>query len=134
MDTAQQGWNLRFTNRFDHSFGRFPGVAWYSLYQPSPHSPKGHDGILVGETHPSGKQWCNIFREALIEFLEHSFLCVRPTDRVPFQRKIMVEARNHPITVQTQLEQPFVEIEQVTVLVPLKQCPQLGSEQFLRLE
>ena len=33
----------------------------------------------------------------------------------------MLEARDHPITVKAELEQTFVKIEQVAVLVPLKQ-------------
>jgi hypothetical protein len=34
----------------------------------------------------------------------------------------MLEARDHPITVKAELEQSLVEVEQVAVLVPLKQC------------
>ena len=46
----------------------------------------------------------------------------------------MLEARDHPVAVEAELEQTLVKVEQVTVLVPLKQRPQLGAEDFLRLE
>jgi hypothetical protein len=48
--------------------------------------------------------------------------------------KVMLETRNYSITVKTELEEAFVEVKQIAVLVSLKQCPQLGSKQFLRLE
>ncbi len=46
----------------------------------------------------------------------------------------MLEARDHPITVEAELEQTLVEVEQVAVFVPLKQRSQLGAEDFLRLK
>ena len=46
----------------------------------------------------------------------------------------MVEACDHPITVEAELEQTFVKVEQVAVLVPLKQRSQLRAKDFLRLE
>ncbi len=50
------------------------------------------------------------------------------------QSEIVLEARDHPITVEAELEQTLVKVEQVAVLVPLKQRSQLGAKDFLRLE
>jgi hypothetical protein len=46
----------------------------------------------------------------------------------------MLEACDHPAAVEAKLEQTLVKVEQVAVLVPLKQRSQLGAEDFLRLE
>src|SRR5436305_1379347 len=50
------------------------------------------------------------------------------------QREIMLKARDHPITVEAELEQTLVKVEQVAVLAPLKQRRQLGAKKFLRVE
>jgi hypothetical protein len=51
-----------------------------------------------------------------------------------FQVEVMLEARDHLSAVEAELKQSLVEVEQVAVLVPLKQCSQLGAEVFLRAE
>src|SRR5690606_1430468 len=76
----------------------------------------------------------DVFRQALIEFLEHPFFRVRSADWMAFLIEIVLEARKQLIAVEPELEQPFVEVEEITVLVSLEQRPQLRSEEFLRLE
>jgi hypothetical protein len=44
----------------------------------------------------------------------------------------MLEAGDQLVTIQIQVQQPFIEVEQITVLVPLEQSPQFRAEKFLR--
>ena len=46
----------------------------------------------------------------------------------------MLEVRDQGAGVQRQLFQPVMQVEQVAVLAPLQQGPQLGAEQFFRRE
>src|SRR5262245_46218413 len=50
------------------------------------------------------------------------------------QGEVMLEARDQPITVETEPEQTFIKVEQVAVFMPLKKRSQLGAKKFLRLE
>ena len=101
----------------------------------SPHTlPKAAMASLSVKLTPAGSKGAMSSGKALIELLEHSLLCVCPADGMSLQGEIMLETRDQPIAVEAELEQTFVKVEQVAVLVPLKQCPQLGAENFLRLE
>ena len=46
----------------------------------------------------------------------------------------MLKAPDQSIRIEGQFEQSFIQVKQVSVLLPLKQRAQLGSEKFLRLK
>ena len=46
----------------------------------------------------------------------------------------MLEAGDHLVAIEAELKLTLVKVEQVAILVPLKQRPHFGAEDFLGLE
>ena len=70
----------------------------------------------------------NIFGQAALQLLQHSLFRCGTMNGSTLKLKVVVEAGKELATIQIQLLQSFIQIEEIAVLAPLQERPQLRAE------
>lgn len=107
-----------------------PGGAVQPSDQAEPH-PLECRLRFGGSIHNvGGQQGHDIVGQAPRQLAEHALFGVRPRNLVAFVSQVVAKGGDDLLRIQGELNQAFIEIEEVAILVPLEKRAELRAEEF----
>ena len=95
--------------------------------QREPNAFESGERRRVGEYDARRQQGRDVFSQAARKLLQHALLGIGSRDAHALVSEIVLETRNDLGRFQTELNETFIQIEQIAVLTPLQECTQLGA-------